>query len=183
MTEVDDPAVVSRCLAGDTEAFGLLVQKYTPPVFGVAFRITGNRQEAEDVTQTAFLKSFESLASYNPQYRFFSWLYRIAVNEALNAGRRRSAVETLDEDLPVDDLSPEQREREELLQKGLMELQPDSRAVVVLRHFEDLSYEEIAGVLEIPAKTVKSRLFTARTQLREILVHKGMEGNDSRRAG
>lgn len=174
MTEVDDPDVVRRCLAGDTRAFSELVARYSAPVFGVAFRITGSRQDAEDVTQTAFLKSFERLPTFDPKYRFFSWIYRIAVNEALNLGRSRKPAEDLDDQLPAENLSPEQREREELLRAGLQELPPDYRAVVVLRHFEEMSYDEIAGVLDIPAKTVKSRLFTARMQLREILVNKGL---------
>jgi RNA polymerase sigma-70 factor (ECF subfamily) len=174
MTEVDDPEVVRRCMAGDTRAFSDLVARYSGPIFGVAFRITGSRQDAEDVTQTAFLKCFERLSTFDARHKFFSWLYRIAVNEALNSGRQRKPTEDLDDQLPAEDLSPEQREREELLQKGLKELSPDYRAVVVLRHFEEMSYDEIAGVLDIPAKTVKSRLFTARMQLREILVQRGL---------
>ncbi len=175
MTVVDDPDVVRRCLAGDTGAFNELVARYSGPVFNVAFRITGSRQDAEDATQSAFLKAFERLSTFNPDHKFFSWLYRIGVNEALNLERRKRATEDLDDQVPDENLNPEEREREELLSKGLQELSPDSRAVVVLRHFEDMSYDEIAGVLGIPAKTVKSRLFTARMHLRDILAQKGLK--------
>lgn len=175
----DDAAHVAACLAGDQSAFEVLVERYTRPLYNAAYRITGCREDAEDVTQTAFVKAYEKLHSYDPAYRFFSWIYRITVNEALNTAhrRRREAVEP-DIDTPAPGETPEDfaalAEANNHLQRALLHLQPDHRAVVVLRHFGGLSYPEMAVVLGIPAKTVKSRLFEARTRLREVLVERGV---------
>jgi RNA polymerase sigma-70 factor (ECF subfamily) len=133
----------------------------------------GNVQDAEDVTQTVFGNAFAALDSYDPKYRFFSWIYRMTVNESLNTLQRRRDVVSLDGsfDVPAPDtISPSAAEAEEKVGSALMELKPDDRAVVVLRHFVSFSYEEISDVLGVPVKTVKSRLFTARERLRQSLL-------------
>jgi RNA polymerase sigma-70 factor (ECF subfamily) len=133
----------------------------------------GNVQDAEDVTQTTFGNAFAALDSYDPKYRFFSWIYRMTVNESLNTIDRRKNVVSLDGsfDVPAaDDSSDSAAEAEEKVGRALLELKPDDRAVVILRHFVSFSYEEISDVLEVPVKTVKSRLFTARERLRESLL-------------
>jgi RNA polymerase sigma-70 factor (ECF subfamily) len=119
-----------------------------------------------------FLNAFLKLRTYDPRYRFFSWVYRMTVNESLNVLKRRKRTTTLEDEpaipapgTPSDDAT----ELQDRVGKALMSLKPDDRAVVILRHFVFFSYEEIAGVLEIPVKTVKSRLFTARDRLRLIL--------------
>ena len=163
-----DRALVRQYLAGQREAAGGLVDRYQKRLFNVALRMLDNVQDAEDVTQNVFLKAFLKLRTYDPRYRFFSWIYRMTVNEALNSLKRRKRTVPLEDELDVRapglaaDRAAELQDR---LGKALMSLKPDDRAVVVLRHFVSFSYREIAEVLEIPVKTVKSRLFTARERL------------------
>src|SRR5688572_24863299 len=133
----------------------------------------GNVQDAEDVMQTTFGNAFEALDSYDPKHRFFSWIYRMTVNESLNTLKRRRNVVSLDGsfDVPATGgTSDHAAEAEDRVGKALLELKPDDRAVVVLRHFVSFSYEEISDVLGVPVKTVKSRLFTARERLRQSLL-------------
>jgi RNA polymerase sigma-70 factor (ECF subfamily) len=168
-----DRELVRKHLDGERAAGEELVNRYHRTVFNVALRMLGNVQDAEDVTQTTFGNAFEALDSYDPKYRFFSWIYRMTVNESLNTLKRRSNVVSLDGsfDLPAaDNASESALDAEQRVGKALMELKPDDRAVVVLRHFVSFSYEEISDVLEVPVKTVKSRLFTARERLRQSLV-------------
>jgi RNA polymerase sigma-70 factor (ECF subfamily) len=130
----------------------------------------GNVQDAEDVTQTTFGNAFAALDSYNPKYRFFSWIYRMTVNESLNTLNRRRNVVSLDGSFDLPAADPSSSDAEERVQKALLNLKPDDRAVVILRHFVAFSYEEISDVLDVPVKTVKSRLFTARERLRDSIV-------------
>jgi RNA polymerase sigma-70 factor, ECF subfamily len=166
----DDPdaALVARSIAGDQGAFEVLVDRYERVLFGVAFRMLGNREDAADATQTAFVRAFERLATYDCEYKFFSWIYRILANECLNQLRARRPSEPVSPEMvvgggPLEQL--EAAERDRLVQDGLLQLTPEYREVITLRHFADLSYEEIGHTLGIPVKTVKSRLFTARQQL------------------
>ncbi len=168
-----DRGLVRRFLDGDRAAGDELVHRYQRSVFNVALRMLGNVQDAEDVTQTAFGNAFLALESYDPKYRFFSWIYRMTVNESLNTIKRRRNVVSLDGsfDVPAHDgISQSAAEAEERVGSALLELKPDDRAVVVLRHFVSFSYEEISDVLGVPVKTVKSRLFTARERLRQSLL-------------
>ena len=164
-----DRALVGRYLDGHSAAAAALVDRYQQRLFNVALRMLGNLQDAEDVTQTVFYNAFLKLDTYDPTYRFFSWIYRMAVNESLNALKRRKPVVTLEDELaiPVPLASADDRTEAEIrVAKALRELKPDDRAVVVLKHFASFSYQEIAQVLEISVQTVKSRLFTARERLR-----------------
>ncbi len=149
------------------------MNRYHRSVFNVALRMLGNVQDAEDVTQTAFGNAFAALDSYDPRYRFFSWIYRMAMNESLNTLKGRKNVVSLDGsfDVPTPTaISESAAEAEERVGSALKELKADDRAVVVLRHFVSFSYEEISDVLGVPVKTVKSRLFTARERLRQSLL-------------
>ncbi len=170
-----DRALVRRYLDGERAAGDELVNRFHRSVFNVALRMLGNVQDAEDVTQTTFGNAFAALDSYDPKYRFFSWIYRMTVNEALNTLKRRRNVVSLDGsfDVPAGEASESAAEAEEKVGKALLELKPDDRAVVVLRHFVSFSYEEISDVLGVPVKTVKSRLFTARERLRQSLLVAG----------
>jgi len=149
-----------------------LVNRYHRSVYNVALRMLGNVQDAEDVTQTVFGNAFVSLDTYDPRYRFFSWIYRMTVNESLNTLKRRRKVVSLDGsfDVPAPLRSASAAEAEDRVGRALLQLKPDDRAVVVLKHFVSFSYEEISDVLGVPVKTVKSRLFTARERLRESLL-------------
>lgn len=181
MKEADDQQVVRRCLGGDIKAFELLVERYQGVVYNIALRMVKDPEDAEDISQAAFLKAYEKLGTYKESFRFYSWLYRIAVNEALNFLDRQKRFTRLDDGIEdnreaVEDIA-DARERNERIQEALMELKPEHRAVLVLKHFEELSYDEIGDILGIPMKRVKSRLFTARQVLRGILVKKGIVVN------
>lgn len=173
MTEVDDRALVEQCLSGNTGAFGVLVDRYQEAVFNVALRMVNRYEDAQDIAQTVFLKAYRNLGGYKAEYKFFSWIYRMVINESINFLKRRRPVETLD-DSPVS-LEPdphgllEAAELRQTLERALGSLSPEHRAVIVLRHFEELTYGEIARTLQIPEKTVKSRLFSARRLLRDAL--------------
>jgi RNA polymerase sigma-70 factor (ECF subfamily) len=178
MNEIDDAARVRDCLQGDPQAFVALVERYEKPVYNVALRMLRNREDARDVAQTTFLKAYQSLSSYDSQFRFYSWIYRIAINESLNALRsRRREAGPVDEwhassDPGPDEVLEAEREWRELLD-AVESLKPDYRAVVVLKYFAGQSYQDMAVTLEIDEKTVKSRLFTARQLLKDRLVGPG----------
>lgn len=168
----DDHELVDRCLRGDLDAFAPLVARYQKPLFNVALRMVRDREDARDITQTAFVKAYEKLRSFDRQHRFFSWIYRIAVNECLNFVSRRRPERPLLADMPAADDPQRDAEASELaarVQDALVTLTPDYRLVVILRHFLDLSYVEMSEALLIPEKTVRSRLYTARQRLAEIL--------------
>jgi len=183
MIEGEDEAVVRRCMEGEPGAFGALVEKYQKPVYNLVLRMVRNDAEAEDVAQTAFIKAYENLSSFKPGNRFFSWLYRIAANEAMNALRRLRRFEPLSDSngSATDEGGLEATEREDeeaRILDALMDLTVDHRAVIVLKHLQELSYEDVGQVLDISTKKVKSRLFSARQELREALRKRGV--NDDR---
>ena len=173
MNEEDDPTLVQRCREGDRDAFERLVIRYQKPVFNVALRMLHNRQDALDVAQTTFLKAFEHLADYDPAFRFYSWLYRIAINESLNALALRRPRGELDADTaderPGPDRNAEGDQALQAIEDALMVLSTELRTVTVLRHITQLSYLEIAEALGLAEKTVKSRLHSARERLRDHL--------------
>ena len=166
-----DRAAVRQCLNGRQDAFADLVERYHRPLFNVALRMLRRQEDAEDAVQSVFLRAFLRLDTYDPKHRFFSWIYRITVNECLNALKRRKPTVPL-ADLPFRAATPPPDRAVEAADRvgvALMRLTADDRTVVVLRHFVSFSYKEIAEVLEIPVRTVKSRLFTARERLRDAL--------------
>jgi RNA polymerase sigma-70 factor (ECF subfamily) len=171
-----DQALVERYRHGDREAFTELVIRYQRPIYNAAFWILRSSDDANDITQAVFLKVAERLDEYDSQHRFFSWLYRIAVNESLNLLRRNGHEEWLDDeiDLPgAENADPESQaseaERSRTIQRALMSMSTNDRTVLTLRHFSECSYQEIAKILEVDEKTVKSRLFEARHRLRNLL--------------
>ena len=168
-----DRSLVQEYLNGKRSAGDELVNRYQRSVFNVALRMLGNVQDAEDVTQTTFGNAFAALESYDPKFRFFSWIYRMTFNESLNTIKRRRNVVSLDGsfDVPAaSGASASADEAEDRVGRALLDLKPDDRAVVILRHFVSFSYEEISDVLGVPVKTVKSRLFTARERMRQSLL-------------
>ncbi len=171
--ERTEPDLVVACLEGDRSAFPELVERYQIQIFNVAYRITGNRADAQDAAQAAFLKVFERLDQFDPKYRFFSWIYKICVNEALNLVGKRRPSPAIDLEMEDSAASPEReaqaKEIGRAIQLALLELKPALRVAIVLRHFRGLSYDEISEVIGIPVKTVKSRLFAARRELRRVL--------------
>jgi RNA polymerase sigma-70 factor (ECF subfamily) len=177
-SEPGDIELVRECLGGDEHAFETLLLRYQRPVFNAVLRMVRDREEASDLTQTAFLKAYEQLASFDSRHKFFSWLYRIAVNEAINHVKRRRRLEPIAGDWASGDRNPEaalvETDLSQHVQDALMSLPFDSRAVLVLRHFEGCSYGEIASIVNVSEKTVKSRLFSARRQLKDLLEAKGI---------
>lgn len=175
----DDSQLVKECLRGDRSAFESLVDRYQKVIFNVVLRIVGDTEDAQDIAQSVFLKVYENLRSFNPRYKFFSWIYRIAVNESINNLHAKRLTVDLDENVAADtkpvDESFHDDQMVQRLERALMRVKIEHRAVLVLRHFQDLSYREIADVLKIPEKTVKSRLFSARQDLKEILSPKTAE--------
>lgn len=172
-----DAKLVADCRKGIPGAFETLLDQYERPVFNVALRMVSNLEDARDITQSVFLKAFEKLDSYDSRYRFYSWVYRIAINESLNFIKRRSRDEPLSDDRLSPDRSPEdaasQADLVQLIQEALMALKPAHRAVIVLKHFRGFAYREMAEILDLPEKTVKSRLFSARRCLRQALCANG----------
>ncbi len=173
----DDLVRLSR---NDDDAFAVLVERYSAKVFSLAFRMVGNYEEAEDVSQEAFLNAYRALGTFRLGDRFSSWIYRIANNLSIDHLRKRRHRE-ISIDAPVNaegDMfiqlpdtgnDPERQvvetEFKAMVEKAIQELSPTYRTVVVLRHVHNLSYEEIAHVMKIPLGTVKTRLFRAREML------------------
>ncbi|AGA29991.1 sigma-70 family RNA polymerase sigma factor [Singulisphaera acidiphila] len=178
----DDKSLIDACRAGNTEAFGVLVTRYQDRLYPTIFRLTGCADEARDLLQDAFLRAFEKLDRFHGESLFYTWIYRIAVNLALSGRRRRRPVLRLNRDsgsasiepaydvAESDPSAPLQRaERDRMIQDALNALAADHRAVVVMKEFDGLQYEEIAAMLEIPIGTVRSRLHRARCELRDRL--------------
>jgi RNA polymerase sigma-70 factor (ECF subfamily) len=182
----EESILVEAARSGDIGAFESLVRRYDRNVFRIAQHITQNREDAEDVVQDAFLKAYQNLGQFQGQSKFYTWLVRIAVNEALMRLRRRRPERTvsIDEDIKTDedsmpreiaDWSPNpeqlytQGELKDILGKTIQGLPPSFRTVFVLRDVEGLSTEETASALELSVPAVKSRLLRARLQLRERL--------------
>ena len=181
-----DVALVASAREGDVHAFETLVSKYDRQIFRIAQHITQNREDAEDVTQDAFLKAYEKLDQFQGNSKFYTWLVRIAVNESLMRLRKRRTgkMVSIDEDVETEEGSvprdladwapdPEQNytqsELAEILRKTIQGLPQGFRVVFVLRDVEGLSTEETAETLGLSVPAVKSRLLRARLQLRERL--------------
>jgi RNA polymerase sigma-70 factor (ECF subfamily) len=177
-----DEDLVERCRGGDRSAFTALVVRYQRPIYNAAYRVVGRAEDASDVAQIVFLRVAERLGDYDPRFRFFSWIYRIAVNESLNLLRRERRDDHLgeeDETEGPESGGPEwQANAAEVaasIQKALMAMKSSDRVLLMLRHFSECSYQEIAEILAIDEKTVKSRLFDARGRLRTRLEGLGVE--------
>lgn len=173
----DDETLVRECLGGDNRAFEILLERYERKVFNGALRMVNSRDDASDITQSVFLKVYENLGRFDVRQKFFSWIYRITVNESINFLKRRKPVDPID-GLPSKHRSPLESLRGaelcEAVQDALMSLKPENRSVIILRHFHECTYREIAEILEIREETVKSRLFSGRRMLRDLVIRKGI---------
>jgi len=187
---LEDEALAQQARSGDMAAFGRLVSRYQDRVLNTCWRIAGRREDAEDLAQETFLHALQAIASYQARSRFYTWLYRIAVNLALSHRRRQARAvhlslhnrdgqcigeqaATLMGRISADDQDPpaklSARETQQRLVQGLAELDDEPRTVVVLRDIEGLDYAQIAEILDLPVGTVKSRLHRARMELRRCL--------------
>lgn len=178
MDRPDDTDLVQRSIKGDRKAFEALLVRYEKPVYNAAYRMLHSPDDARDVTQTVFLKVYENLESYDPHYRFFSWIYRIALNESINCLNKQSRLDALDREPVSETDNPEDKtiaaQQQVDVQAALMTIKPDYRTVIILKHFLDCSYAEISQVLDISEKKVKSRLYTARQLLKTALTRRGV---------
>ena len=178
-TATNDEQMVERALSGDPEAFGEIVRRWERRIFALAFGMLGREEDARDATQETFLAAFRSLRGFRGDAKVSSWLHRIAVNQCITRQRRAKVrSETALEDeaeknatvfaMPAE-ISPartaESAESTEAVRRAVRSLPPDLRQVVVMKEFEEMTFQEIADALEIPLSTVKSRLYTALRQL------------------
>lgn len=189
MTPEQEMHCVRRVLDGDVNAFEQLMNAHEKTVYNLALRTLGNPQDAEDLTQEAFLKAYRSLSSFRGDSKFSVWLYRIVSNlclDYLRARSRRPAQSLTVEDdegevgeleIPDEHFSPEKlldrKLTRESVQRGLASLPDDARQILLLRELKGLSYEEIADVLDLEPGTVKSRIFRARKKLCAFLLQDG----------
>jgi len=186
-----DEQMVERALSGDPEAFGEIVRRWERRIFALAFGMLGREEDARDATQETFLAAFRNLRGFRGEAKVSSWLHRIAVNQCITRQRRAKVrSETAIEDeaeknaavfaLPAD-VSPartaEHREISSAVRKAVCALPADLRQVVVMKEFEELTFQEISDVLDVPLSTVKSRLYTALRQL-QMRLHKFGEAGD-----
>lgn len=179
MAKPSDGALVDRTLSdGDLEAYGELVQRYQSSVFGVCYRLMGERQSAEDQTQEAFIRGFERLESFDQERPFGPWIRRVAANLCYNELRANTPIEVpLDPERDAEpdrpranpELHRQQVERTERVAAALQDLPGHYRAVIELRHYQDLAYKEIAQALNFSMSEVKTYLYRARQKLADAL--------------
>jgi len=189
VTREEELTIIRRVQDGDPNAFELLVTAYEKNVYNVALQMTGNREDAQDMTQEAFIKAYNSLSGFRGDSRFSSWLYRIVSNVCLDYKRKQSrrpaSSLTVEDDegeeqqLDVADESQspeallERKLTREAVRKGLRQLPDEQRQILLLREIQGLSYEEIGEVMDLEAGTVKSRIFRARKKLCALLLEDG----------
>lgn len=183
---VKDTAIIEKVLDGDSQAFEMLILKYQSKLFATSMNVVKNRELAEDIVQEAFMKGFMKLDSLKNREQFYPWLKRIALNIALNhfeKEKRVMDVETEDDETSFFENigsgeSPEELTLKEELHRyvrNYVDSLPDKlRVVIVLREVEDMSYEEIAEMMNIPLGTVRSRLFNARQIIKDRLINQGL---------
>jgi RNA polymerase sigma-70 factor, ECF subfamily len=176
----DDAKLIEEALAGHSEAFGELVLKYQDRLFNTVFHVVGHVEDARDIVQEALVQAFVKLESFRQHSAFYTWLYRIAFNVAVNHQRRERPAASMDRVREVTNMEPkdhensplenaEQRERCRQVQRAIAQLGEEHRMVLVLREIDGWRYEAIAEVLDVPVGTVRSRLHRARLQLKEEL--------------
>lgn len=184
--DVKDSAIIEKVLSGDNQSFEMLILKYQSRLFATVLNVVKNRELAEDITQEAYMKGFNKLDTLKNHDQFYPWLKRIALNLALNhfeRAKRVVDVESEEDDTSYFERIPDGESPEELVVKDelkryvrhFVEALPDKlRVVVVLREIEDMSYEEIAELMNIPIGTVRSRLFNARQVMKDRLINQGL---------
>jgi len=183
--EFVEKRLTERAKRGDREAFAELIEIYKDKIFQLAYRMVGNRQDAEDIAQETFLRVYANLHQYDDSYKFSTWIYRIATNLCIDRGRKKRPHFSLDEEiepgqgldwysrLSSRDNTPEEklvtRELQERVQDALSHLAPKYRSIMILRYIEDLSLQEISEVLKLPVTTIKTRIHRGREALRSRL--------------
>jgi RNA polymerase sigma-70 factor (ECF subfamily) len=182
MIRDDDTQLVKKSVEGDKLSYGLLVDKYQKPIFNIVYRMCHNLEDARDITQGVFIRAFQKLYTFKIEKKFFSWLCRIAINESLNFLKQQKKMIEMPVNMPLTDEGPDHaiahKEEREQIRRALMEIEPKYRILIILKHFQNFSYAQIAEVMNLPVKTIKSRLYSARQKLGQILVRNGMINYD-----
>ncbi len=183
--ELSDIELIQRALAGDQQGYREILKRYRAPLYNLLFRMVHNKMEAEDLVQEAFIKAFGALATFNDEYAFSTWLFKIAINNCIDHFRKKR-LKTFSLDKPIDAKDGEIRrelpdasyqpdntllskEKEQLIEEAIQNLPEKYRISIILRHTEEKSYEEISQILNIPLGTVKARIFRAREMLKKQL--------------
>jgi RNA polymerase sigma-70 factor (ECF subfamily) len=175
---MDDNTAIQKCRAGEREAFRYLVERYQAEAIGHAVAILGNRDDALDAVQEAFIDAFQALARFDLARRFYPWFYTLLRNRCfkLFASRRRQETESVDELQILSPTAGLSHEESLSLEQALLGLTPEQRELVTLKHLDGLSYDELAARFSVPVGTIMSRLYHARKQLREKLKRRGITG-------
>lgn len=180
MDVLADEALVKLCLEGDRQAFAEIVERYQKQIFSLAFRLTNQVEDAQDLAQEAFLKIYQVLDKYDPTRPFFPWMYKVAVNVCYTALRKKPEPTTpLDKVIDFAPLIPETytqpedyievKEIQNIVGQALAELPENYRVPLVLRYLEDLTYQQIADVMDLPLTTIETRLFRGKSLLQKRL--------------
>ncbi|MDZ7333066.1 MAG: sigma-70 family RNA polymerase sigma factor [candidate division KSB1 bacterium] len=186
--EIPDIELIRRALAGDQQGYREILKRYRAPLYNVLFRMVHNKMEAEDLVQEAFIKAFGALSTFNDEYAFSTWLFKIAINNCIDHLRKKR-LKTFSLDKPIDAKDGEIRrelpdvtyqpentllskEKTRLIEQAIQNLPEKYRVSIILRHTEEKSYEEISQILNIPLGTVKARIFRAREMLKKQLKQK-----------
>lgn len=169
---MNDTAIIERCLKGEKEAFRFLVERYQTQAAGHSLAILGNREDARDATQEAFVDAFRSLKKFDPARRFYPWFYVLLRNRCYKLIEKRRETENIEDAEIIAPQSGVSAEERIALERALLSLTGEDREIITLKYLDGFSYDEIAGLLEIPRGTVMSRLFYARKQLQAKLTGK-----------
>ena len=186
----DESELIEQSTRGDRAAFGVLVRRHQDRLYNTVLRLLGNTDDAADVVQEAFLSAYVSLQNFKGDSKFFTWLYRIAINSAISLKRKQRVALSVDAPggasrvpEPMDEseasrpgLALERAENSERLQRALNRITPDHRVVLILKEIDGQKYEMIAEVLQVPIGTIRSRLHRARLELRDRLAEESAEG-------
>lgn len=186
----DTSILIKQAIEGDENAYKDLLDSYRGAIFNLLYKMVRNREETEDLVQEAFMKAFRSLPSFNEEYAFSTWLYKIAINNCIDHMRKKRLKTfsmnkpvkakdgEVDREFPDNSMLPDKgilnEERASILEQAIDDLPENYRIAIVLRHSEERSYEEIAEILDIPLGTVKARIFRAREMLKKMLKGKFM---------
>ncbi len=173
MVEIDDHSIIKKVLEGDTASFAEIVVRYQQIIFNLTYQMTGNEEDARDLTQEIFIRAYMNLDRIDPHYKFFSWLYRLGVNQTLDFIKRRKPL-ILTENLMAHDRYAENEngnltEKKTYVRKAIQKLKPKYRLLIVMKYYSAFSYDQMSLITGIPEKKVKSRLFEARQMLRTTL--------------
>ncbi|MCF8358707.1 MAG: RNA polymerase sigma factor [Prolixibacteraceae bacterium] len=175
----EDRKIIARIINGSVDQYRKLVEKYQQPVYRVILKMTGDAENAKELTQDVFVRAYESLEQYNPEYKFFSWVYRIAINTALAFIKRQKRfvhAEHLPE-IAEENFNEHDGERMQIIKQTLQKMPVNYKTVIVLKYYAGCSYADIATITGEEEKKVKSRLFDGRKLLKKQLLEKGLFNN------